>query len=177
VPAACVNQVVRISDVLEWKRLADRYRQRTVAGGGRDVCGGLFFGLARKVIAAEKSDRHVVEEHGPEGKGGSVLAARVSGDDCTDLADGGIEVDVVGEGDLDDPVNAGWRDGPDVRSGIRPIERDDVVDHPCIDVNQVFAAPDRADDGGPAPAGPTPPRTPCTSTVAPATGPSPNTAR
>jgi len=112
VPAACVNQVVRIGDVLEWKSLSDNYRQRASAGGGDEVRGGLLLGLAGEVIAAEQSDCHVVEQHGPEGKGGSVLPAGVSGDDRTDLADDGGEIDVVGEGDLDNPVDASRRDRP-----------------------------------------------------------------
>ena len=105
-----------------------------------------------EVIAAEQADGHVVEEHGPEREGGSVLPARVCGDDRTDFAHGGVEIDVVGEGDLDDPVDAVGRDGPDVGSGIGPVERDDVIDRRRIHLNQVVAAPDRANDGGRAPA-------------------------
>jgi len=153
VPAACVNQVVRIGDVLERKSLPDNYRQRACAGGGDEICGRLFLGLAGEVIATEQPDCHVVEEHGPERKGGSVLPACVSGDNRPDLADGGVEIDVVGEGDFDNPVNASGRDGPDVRSGIGPIEQDDVVDRSRIHFKQVVAAPDRADDSGGAPAG------------------------
>ena len=33
-----------------------------------------------------------------------------------------VEIDVVGEGDLDDPVDAVRRDGPDVGGGIGPVE-------------------------------------------------------
>jgi hypothetical protein len=39
VPAACVKQVVRIGDVLEWKSLSDDYRQRASAGRGHEICG------------------------------------------------------------------------------------------------------------------------------------------
>ena len=69
-PAACVNQVVRIGDVLEWKSLSDNYRQRTSAGGGDEVCGGLFLGLGGEVIAAEQSNCMLLNSMGQKAKVG-----------------------------------------------------------------------------------------------------------
>ena len=41
-----VDKIVRFGDTLERKRPADSYRQRAIASGGGQVCGGLFLGLA-----------------------------------------------------------------------------------------------------------------------------------
>lgn len=45
-PGPSVDKIVRFGDTLERKRPADSYRQRAIAGGGGQVCGGLFLGLA-----------------------------------------------------------------------------------------------------------------------------------
>ena len=41
-----VDKIVRFGDTLERKRPADSYRQRAIASGGGQVCGGLFLRLA-----------------------------------------------------------------------------------------------------------------------------------
>src|SRR6266545_2219957 len=66
----------------------------------------MLLGRGRKVVATEQADGHVVEHHGPEREAGAVRPGGVGGDDGLVLGYGGVEVDVVGERDLDDPVNA-----------------------------------------------------------------------
>ena len=56
---------------------------------------------------------------GQNGKPGRSSRLAYAGDDRSDLGDRGVEVDVVRERDLDDPVDAVRRDRPDTAGGVR----------------------------------------------------------
>jgi len=106
------------------------------------------------------------------------VAAGVGGDDGLVLGHGGVEVDVVGEGDLDDPVDAAGCVRPDGADRVGLIQGDGLRDRGGVHLRQIAALADRPDDGRAAPVGelrghgPTPPSTPRTRIVRPATGPS-----
>ena len=106
---------------------------------------------------------------------GPVAVSAVGGDHACGRGDGGVEVDVVGERDLDDAVHAVGRRAPDSLDGRRVVQRDADARRrdrrrarsvPCRTVPMTVAPPSRelrrqsAD----------PPSTPWTRTVEPSTG-------
>ena len=97
-------------------------------GGGGQVGGGLLLGFGGEVVAAEQADGDVVEQHRPEREVGAVVAGGVGGDDGLVLGDGGVEVDVVGEGHLDDAVDAVGGVAADRGGGVGPVEGDGVAE-------------------------------------------------
>ena len=78
--------------------------------------------LGREVVAAEKADGDVAEQHRPERKAGARLARGVGGDDSQVPGHGGIQIDIAREVDLNDPVHAVGGPGPDRPSWVRLIE-------------------------------------------------------
>src|SRR6266545_2001570 len=111
----------------------------------------MLLGRGRKVVATEQADGHVVEHHGPEREAGAVRPGGVGGDDGLVLGYGGVEVDVVGERDLDDPVNAVGCVCPDGAGRIGLVEGDGVRDGGGVHLLQIAALAHRPDDSRPAP--------------------------
>jgi len=95
-PVMCVN------DPVEWQGFPDRDAKGVGCSGCGEVCCCLEFGFDREVVATQETDGRVVEEHRPEGKLGPIASGGVGGTDRADLDDGGVQVDVLGERDLDD---------------------------------------------------------------------------
>src|SRR6266511_5613743 len=91
---------------LEGQWAADRDRQRAVLGRGGEVRCGLLLRYGWEVVAAQKTDGHVVEQHGPEREVGAVATGGIGGDDRVVPGDRGVQVNVVGQRDLDDAINA-----------------------------------------------------------------------
>jgi hypothetical protein len=177
-----VHAVVGFGDAVEWWRIGDGDRERAVACRRGQVFSGLALGEVREVVAAEQPDREVGEEHRPEREVRPIEAARVGGDDGVGGRDRGVEVGVVGERDLDGAVNAVGRVCADRAGGVRVVQRHRPR-HGGVDLFEVAAALHRSDHGGAtqraswAAIDPTPPSTPWTRIVVPATGPSPKIAR
>lgn len=117
VATAGVDVVVGLGDVVQRVTVADGDGEGADGGCGGEVAGGLALGLGGEVVAAEQSQGDVVEQQRPEGDLGAVRAGGVGGDDGVVGGDGVVEIGVVGQRDLDDPVDAPRRVRADGRGG------------------------------------------------------------
>lgn len=143
---ARIYPVVGLGDPVERDRFAARDGQRSFMRRGGQVDRGLLLSEWREVVAAEQPDREVGEEHRPEGKLGAIGPGGVGGDDGVGCRDCGVEVCVVGEGNLDDAVYATWRERANGVDRIRLIERHRVRDG-WIDLVKIGPVHHGADDG------------------------------
>jgi len=144
-----VDLVVRCRGCGEWGRFGDGDGEVSVVGDGGEVAGGRGLGGGGEVVAAEEADGDVVKQHGPEVDSGLGVAGGVGGDHRSVGGHGGVEGDVVGEGDLDDPVDAVGCVVPDRLLDVRIFEGDGTVNGPAGQVGEVGAAADGGDDGSP----------------------------
>jgi hypothetical protein len=115
---------VGLLDAVQVERPADRDRKGSVVRRGGQVFCGSAPGVPGEVVAAEQPDRHVGEEHGPEREARAIVSGRIRGDDGIGCGDRGVEVRVVGEGDLDDAMHAVGCERPDRLRRLPLVERD-----------------------------------------------------
>jgi hypothetical protein len=116
---------VCFSRTLEGQWRADRYRESTVPGRGVEIRHRLPPGGSQKSSLPRSRMVMLSNSTGqPERETGAVLMAGVRGDDRVILGDGSVEVNVVGECDIDDAVNALARVDPDGRGRVGLVEGD-----------------------------------------------------
>jgi hypothetical protein len=128
VATAGVDVVVGLGDVVQRVTGTDDDGEGADGGGGGEVAGGLALGLDGEVVAAEQPQGDVVEQQRTEGDLGAVRAGGVGGDDGVVGGDGVVEIGVVGQRDLDDPVDAPRRVRANGRGGVAGVQGDGVGD-------------------------------------------------
>lgn len=152
-PAAGVDAVVGLGDLVERAAVADVDGEGSDGGRGGEIAGSLASGPGGEVVAAEHAEGDVGEQQGPEGEFGAVGAGGVGGDDRVVRDHRGVQVGVVRQGHLDDAVDAPRCVRADRPGRVVLVEGDGVGHHGGVDAVQVFAVSHRGEDGGPAPAG------------------------
>ncbi len=106
-----LDEFVGLCDVGERDALGDFEAGPTIVERGVEVAGGSGLCFGREVVAAKKEQAIVFEDELPEGDFGGGVVGCVGGDGGVGLEQLGVGIDVCGEGDFDDVVDAVGSDG------------------------------------------------------------------
>jgi len=107
-----IDQFVGAGDFRQRDSFADFESCPTGFERGVDIARRLHFRLGREIVAAEKVDADILEDHLPERNLGRRVVGSIAGDGAIIFQQLDVGIDIGAEGDFDDMIDAIGRGRP-----------------------------------------------------------------